>query len=339
MGTSLKEIASRIGVSHATVSMALRDNPEISSARREQIKKVAHEMGYKPNLLSRGLRGGRTRSIGILWSIGGAPQSGQIVQKIALQAMQHKYVSYTVNSLCDPEIIKTAIDDFLQRHVDGLIWQCYPPERFTQEICQKILQFPAAVIVCNTEIDIPFDLIHHDRTTAICSVVDHFVASGRRYPMIIAPSDSRHDKIDIFINRLRYHQIEVSHKNVIVFPLVTEKSIGRHFLDALEAAFPHGYPPFDGLFCSPDEGALASIRWLKNRGLRVPQDVAVVGFDNNDFTEFCDPPLASIRPCSSEMVSMIETMLFSRLDDSDLPPRTQRIPMQFVWRESAGKTR
>ncbi len=82
--------------------------------------------------------------------------------------------------------------------------------------------------------------------------------------------------------------------------------------------------------------ALALISWLQSNGIRVPDDVAVVGFSNTEMAECLDPPLASVERNDGQLADVIEQVLFARLETPALPPQRREVAMQFIWRESAG---
>jgi LacI family transcriptional regulator len=93
----------------------------------------------------------------------------------------------------------------------------------------------------------------------------------------------------------------------------------------------------DALLCSCDEAAITAISWLTARGIHVPDDVAVVGFNNSSIDEHQAVPLASVDRREDEMIDAALQMLYSRLKEPALPVRRVELPMQFVWRRSAGR--
>jgi DNA-binding LacI/PurR family transcriptional regulator len=114
-----------------------------------------------------------------------------------------------------------------------------------------------------------------------------------------------------------------------------EESVGGPYRRALDERFSERFP-FDAVLCASDEGAAAMIKWLRRRGLNVPGDVAVRGFNGAEWGESMSPPLASVDRRDEAVGTEIDRMVFARLKNPDLPPQRRTIPMRMIWRESAG---
>ena len=97
-----------------------------------------------------------------------------------------------------------------------------------------------------------------------------------------------------------------------------------------------GRNPFDALICSTDEGAAAVINYLYDMGCKVPDDVAVSGFNNIDITSYFKPPLASVDRRNQDVAECVTKMLLNRIANKDLPQQHEVIKMKFIHRESAG---
>ncbi|MFA7231590.1 MAG: LacI family DNA-binding transcriptional regulator [Victivallaceae bacterium] len=143
----IKDIAEHCGVSAATVSMALRNHSEISESRRREIRSVAAKLGYRPNVIAQSLRGGKTNSIGILWSLSGPHNSVSLIRNITLKLLDAGYVSYIADSLSDSRIIKQCLRDYITRNIDGLIFQDWNNISADPEIFDLLKKIPFKVIV------------------------------------------------------------------------------------------------------------------------------------------------------------------------------------------------
>ena len=181
------------------------------------------------------------------------------------------------------------------------------------------------------------DEVVQDRLGAISAVAEHFAATGRNYPAIIMPLTSAKEKVGAFVQTLEKKGIPLSKIAFVDCPWGPSQVFTQTYYDVLEGRFPKGHTKLpDCLFCGADEGAIAAVAWAKNRGLRVPQDIAIVGFNDNDGLKFMDPPIASISRRNYDVADAIEEMLFGRLEEPQSPVRTKQISMEFIWRESAG---
>ena len=120
------------------------------------------------------------------------------------------------------------------------------------------------------------------------------------------------------------------------YPDLPEQMGGRH-LQGLRRAFPVGRPlPVDAIFCFNDVGAMFVLRELQDRGIAVPDDVAVVGFNDIEPARTCRPALASGDRKGHRLAATVDDLVHRRLEDPDLPPQQHTVHMEFVPRESAG---
>jgi DNA-binding LacI/PurR family transcriptional regulator len=180
------------------------------------------------------------------------------------------------------------------------------------------------------------DWINHDILAGYRQAADHLADTGRRRPAIFIDNSHSSAKSAIYLGRCRERGMEVSEASGIDFGHVVQlRHLTAACKEGLESRFDEGFP-FDALMCSTDEVAAAAMVWLRGRGLRVPEDVAVIGCNNAIFAESMTPPLASIERRDEDVAGLIEAMIFSRLDEAGLPARRREVEMRFVWRESAG---
>ena len=337
-----RQVAELAGVSAATVSRVFNKNGQVAEATRDRILKAANLLGYQPDFLARGLRGGRTHSIGILWDLEHVG-CGMIVRRIADCFQQRHYSSYIADTLIDAKVVARTLSTFARRKVDAVVLQCHWL-MLHPGLAEALQAFPAALAITSERQPLGVDQIVYDRDEAAEAVADHFVATGRRRPMIMCDRcGMSREHIRAFAARLRARGVNVG-ENDMVIALSERVSLrdtsGFHELrtgeQAMEASFPAGQVPPDALWCLGDELAVGAMRWCRSRGLQVPRDVAVVGFDDNPLAEDLDPPLASIERQDRELAELIGPMLWARLENPDAPVRQERLAMRFVPRESAG---
>jgi LacI family transcriptional regulator len=336
MPVTIKDIAKRLNTSYVTVSKALRDQPPISQEMRDKIKRAAKEMGYEPNFLSRGLSGGKTRSICILWSLSGPHQSEGMARNLLARIQNRGYVPYLSDHLGTWRDTKKILRDYIQRRVDGVIFQGVSVLLADPEVTKLLSMFKVVVVINPSEELITGDLVVQDRDCASRAVADYFVRTGRRRPVFLGPMIDKQYKGISFWDQLKKHKVEPFLKPNIETD-GESSTITQDCWEALNKQFPNEFP-FDAIYCNRDEDAVVAMRWLATRNKRVPQDVAVVGFNESPIAAFMNPPLASVARRDDEVAAAVERMLFARLEQPDLPRQVEKISMKFIWRESAGGT-
>lgn len=329
------EVAKLAGVSPMTVTRAFNNSAPVAVKTKEKVMAASKSLDYTPNLLARGLRSGSTKSIGILWPHAGPHSSVNLVRGISLKATEADYVSYVTDSLSDPAFIKKTLSDYVNRKVDGVIVQTNELDiENDSEVKALLAEIPAVVIVSSIPCDLPYDIIVRDRHQAITDIAEHLLSRGRRCPAVICdPSCSLQMKT--FKNTFQKFGITLPLESHIKRYKEEGITIGETFVEGLKHSFPDKLP-FDSIWCSADEGAAAVMAYLQDKGYKVPEDIAVVGFNNNDMSNYLSPPLASVDRQSREVVDKVWEMLFERLTTPEIEKCFCQIPMKFIQRTSAG---
>lgn len=334
---TLHDISRRTGLSVTTVSHALNNRPGYSQATRRLVRLTAQELGYTANPLARGLLGKGTKTVGILWSLGRANAEG-FVREIAMRMWQGGYVTFMADGMSDPSASLKILSDFDRRGVDGVVFQADRGLLSDARIVEHLKRFRAAVAVTDAMVDSPIDLVVQDISPAVGQVVEHWVADGRRNIGYMGSAMATGDEVNALREHLRRNGL--SDKDIVI----DAGNISGPFnhLDQYRAALERQFPiggrafTFDAVLCPSDDGAAAVLSWLRDRGMRVPGDVAVVGGGDMDLTRVAAVPLASIHRHYAELSDAIGGMVLRRLASPHGPPAVVSVPLTFVWRDSAG---
>lgn len=334
------EVAKLAGVSQATVSRVFTGRAPVSERTRRRILDAASQLGYRPNPLASGLRGSPTRTLGIAWSLSGPHDSEGMVRRLALKGHARGHATHVADHLSDPAVLMPLVTDFADRGIDALViydargnlWDELAKAGLIERIPRWVVATQNAEAFAHLE-DPRVSVIEQTRDAAMRQIAHYLAYTGRKDPAFLGPLQSNLNKAQPFEAQW---QLEGLSRNALQI-LSCERPDSQGFYDALVRAFSKGrQPAFDALLCSTDHGAMAAHAFLRERGLRVPQDVALIGFNNSEFGQWCDPPLASVHRRDEELTDAIDQWLFS----TDPAPSSNRIvlklPMQFVWRESAG---
>ncbi len=323
------DVAKLAGVSHMTVARVFSGSGCVAAKTREQVLNAARQVNFRPNPLARGLRGGATRTIGVFWSL--INPSGLMASRIANRLRAHDYVPYLVDQEQTAKRMVLTLEDLRRRGTDGLVVQA-PEDVLSDPAALDVLgAFPAVVVVRMSPGSVRFDEIVHDRLEAFREVARHFLRTGRRRPAFMGNLAGNRQKWQAFAQVLSEGGIHVSDASCIDLAAFWPSDC----IATLDKRFGKTFP-FDSLVCTSDKLAVPSMHWLKSRGTRIPEDVAVVGANNRSMAPFFDPPLASIERKDDDIIEHIETMLFRRIANPGCPPDRATVRMSFLWRESAG---
>ncbi|RZL16535.1 MAG: LacI family transcriptional regulator, partial [Hymenobacter sp.] len=300
---SIADLARALNLSPSTVSRALADHSEVSETTRQRVQQLAQEMGYQPNQVAVALRKGRSNTLGVLVPHLTGSFFPEVVDGITEAASAAGYNVMICQSHDDARQERRSLELLLQAPVAGVLVSVASA---THEF-SHFEAVPAAGL----------PLVFFDRAVAgftgpgISSVVlddyagayaatAHLLAEG--YRRVACFSGPQHltiyqQRYQGYLQALRDHGLP--HRPELVFhaeqPHQRTGAAHMHQLLALP-----GGPP-DAIFSASDAAVVGALQVLKERGLRIPGDVALAGFSNAEFTAFTDPPLTTVDQCSQQM--------------------------------------
>ena len=327
---TLKAVAEHVGLSPGTVSAVLNDAPSaraIPAPTKERIFAAARELNYRPNFFARSLRRKRTYTIGVIAEEIGDAYSSGVISGIESCLRKHNYFFLTVVHRHDPELLRQYGDLLIERGVEGFIAVDLQMERPPS--------LPAVVVAGHRQLEgVTNIVIDHDH--GISEALEHLVKLGHRRIAYIKGNLISSDAEDRWAAICRASQ---------KFGLQIDPDLVAQ-IDIEEPTPQMGYPyakqllarnrPFTALFAYNDLSAIGAVRALQEAGLRVPQDVSVVGFDDIQTAAFYTPSLTTVRQPLSKMGQIAAETLIQRIEGNDDFPSSIAIEPMLVVRESSG---
>lgn len=335
---NIYRVAELSGVSAMTVTRTFNNSEKISPVTRDKIFKIAKKLNYQPNYFARGIRGSNTKSVGMLMSMGAIVPVNEKIRTISAALSEMGYSAYVTDSFSDVDRICKILEDFIAKKIELLFFQtAYKRIMDKPEIKKLLSQIPAVLIESFWKLDIPCDQIITDRSGPIREIAEHFCKSGRTRTIIIsAKSEGALEAAGQFAEVIRSHGIAPLENMLVEFdPREKSASLGEAYVNALLKQFPD-LKGFDSIWCSTDEGGAAIIKHLTQKGLNIPRNVAVAGFNNSEFCLHTVPQLASVDACVKSSAEMITWMISDRIKNREKPIMTELIRMPLVKRDSIG---
>ncbi len=310
---NIQEVAKRAGVSSATVSRALNRVPTVDRRLAKRVWKAASELGYYPNKLARGLVVGRSRILGLIVSDITNPFFPEVIQSFEDAAVEHNYEILLVSTQDNPERAEASVRRIIERRVDGVaVLTSGIKEEFLGQ-----LQFRKLPLVL-VDADSPppgTSNLKIDYGRGIRQAVEHLAAlRHEKIAFITGPLTLRSalTRKSAFENALREIGVQVDPQ------LVLE---GDHTMEggmcAFGALIDKGLCP-TAVMCSNDLSAIGVMREAYQRGVSVPQELSVVGFDDVRIAQFIVPPLTSVRISQAGMGRLAFNALFAELQREKL---------------------
>jgi DNA-binding LacI/PurR family transcriptional regulator len=334
---TIVDISRETGLARTTVAEVLRGKAGYSQASRDRVAAAARRLGYRPNYLSKALNGGKSMSIGTIWPMRGITGDVDVSMRVMEQARRRGYTIYQdEENHHDVSLIRRILRGYADRRVDAVLLWC--DRSLLLQLSEDLKPFRGVVAVTADPADhLEHDLVVHDRYQAIEEVVAHLAGSGRRRAAIVLPDDpTQRNKINYFLRCCEARGMRSDPRSIVdLRPFKSVSPFVNGCLEAYASHFREGID-VDALLCGADHSAMAAMRFFQDRAVRVPEDVAVIGWNNLELGALWRPALASIDRAHEQLIQTIGHLLFSRLDHPDLPPRRQTVPMRFTWRESAG---
>ncbi len=346
MATTLRDVAQMAGVSISTASRALAGDQTraVAPETRERIWEAVRQLQYQPKDAARRLvrrvdsRVRRTYNIGLIlgqvsykfsdpfWS----PVLDGVDEELIRQEY-HLRFAFTFDDLARPNqrlLLSHA-------HVDGLILLgTVPPLDRMAAIGPE-----RTVIISNADDHgrwketLPADVIAVEKRRAIYRLVDHLVALGRRRFGFLGPPPTTDERAEAFIDALAHHNLPFDPARCLRSPWPAEGAY-----EVAKTLFTGGNIP-DALVCGCDTIAIGAMRAAKECGLRLPDDLAITGFDDISFARDLDPPLTTIHVPKELLGELAVRKLIERIGHPDRPPIVQTVQTTLVVRGSCGAPR
>ncbi|MCU5773573.1 DNA-binding transcriptional regulator CytR [Erwiniaceae bacterium BAC15a-03b] len=286
---TMKNVAERAGVSTATVSRALMNPEKVSVATRQKVEQAVIEVGYSPHTLARNARRSESRTILVIVPDICDPFFSEIIRGIEVTAAQESYLVLIGDCAHQNQQETSFLNLMLTRQIDGmvLLGSQVPFDTGIEE--QRNL--PPMVMANEFAPELELPTVHIDNLTAAFEAVNHLHQLGhRRIACIAGPEEMPlcHYRLQGYIQALRRNGLTVDPEYIVRGDFTFEAGA-----KALKQLMALPQPP-DALFCHSDIMALGAMSQAKNSGLRVPQDLSLVGFDDIELARYSDPQLTTV---------------------------------------------
>ncbi|MFF4259744.1 LacI family DNA-binding transcriptional regulator [Streptomyces sp. NPDC001663] len=333
-GVTLRDVAELAGVSSRTVSNVVNGYAPVAEATRLRVQQAVDKLGYRPNVLARNLAAGRSGQIAVVVPYLDTPYFAELLQGIIRAARVQGYNVLIDQTDGDAEHEKLFLSRGAQHLLfDGVIFS--PLGLAQSDLTERDPSLPLVVLGERVS-DGGFDHVGIDDVAASLEATEHLLSLGRRRVAAIGDQPYRTGEAA----QLRTRGYRLAHERaglpvseeLIVSTPRFNRSDGAtamaHLLDDLEE------PP-DAVFCYSDLVALGALHTLASRGLRVPEDIAVVGYDDIEDGRYSNPPVTTVSPDKKMIAETAVELLLKRITSSTpLPGREIRAPHRLIPRAS-----
>jgi DNA-binding LacI/PurR family transcriptional regulator len=332
--TRLRDVAARAGVSIRTVSNVVNGYAQVSDDTRRRVEEAVAELGYRPNLLARNLKRGRTGLLALVVPELDVPYFSELSRFVIAEGRRYGYTVVVDQTDGEPERERELIMRGASAALfDGVILS---PLSLSQADLGRRDGSEPLVLLGERIAESPYDHVAIDNVAAAYAATEHLLGIGRR--RIAAVGDQPYDTGETAQLRTRGYRDAHAARGLAVDPSLIVPTPRFHRADgaaAMAGLLGHPDGPPDAVFCYNDLLAEGVIRTLLAHGLRVPEDVAVVGFDDIETGRYSTPTLTTVSPDKAAIARLAVERLIGRLTDRpDEPPAELWASHHLAVRES-----
>jgi LacI family transcriptional regulator len=328
---SLRDIAEHAGVSFQTVGKALNGEGRIAPETRQRILEAAAELGYVPNTVARSLKTRSTRSIGFVASGLASYVLTPLMRGVEREATAQGYFSIFTLAESDGSHIDQLVRQLLERRVDGVVSAAIAHQSYAPLIDLLRTAVPSVSAVSHLGDGIPFVGEDHHQTGRLTA--EHLTALGH-WEIAAITGDPEWRPIG---GRLRSFAAALGVTDtdwpdrLVASGLWTAAGGYGAMNKLLDRA-----PEITAVFALNDHMAIGAMHALRQRGLRIPEDISIVGCDDIELARFTDPPLTTIRISFEDIGATAVRLLLSRIGgEVEVPPGLD-LPVELIVRGSTG---
>ena len=331
--TSLKDLAKELGVSIATVSRALRNSPEIGAEMQEKVKALAKKLNYRPNPFAQSLRKEAPRVIGVVVPNLVTHYYAAVLDGIEDEARESGYSVICANTHEDSEREVQAIDNFINLHVEGII-ACLAQSTTDYKHFEEIADMGIPLVffgrTCLSE---KFSCVTANGDEAAQQATQHLIDTGsRRIAFVGGPNhlDMVRRRKHGYLEALRENRIPIERELV-----VCEKIDYQWGMEAVTRLLQMENRP-DAILAFNDIITFAAFTAIKEAGLRIPEDVALIGFTDDPHAGYVTPKLSLIAD-QSQLMGHTACQLLLKNINGDSKIYKKIVPQELVIRDTSSK--
>lgn len=327
---NISEIAELAGVSRATVSRYF-NNGYISDEKREKIRDVIEKTGYVPSMSAQALRTKKSRLIGVIVPKISSESISNMVNGISQVLTKNGYHILLGNTENNIKKELEYINVFRNNHVDGIV---FIATMFTKKHLDELKSLDAPLVILGQELE-GYCSVFHDDYHAARELTESLIQAGCCQLGFLGVTEKDHavgvERKDGFLTAQKGAGMEINSKAMRVCEFQSESGY-RQMKQLLEDV-----PKVDGVVCVTDSIALGAIEYMKEKGLRIPEDISVAGMGDSQFSKVITPKLTTARFFYEQSGQEAAEMLVNLIEAKDTHVKKLKLGYEIILRDSVRK--
>ena len=327
--TTIREVAERAGVSYATVSHVINNTRVVSPETRQRVLAAMAELNYRPNALARSLRQGKTNTLGLVLPDSANPFFAEISRSIEDEAFNKGYSVFLCNTELDTQRELFYVDVLSKKQVDGIIFVAAGDQADSLDFLVRE-GMPVVMIDRNVP-NVQVDAVLPDHQLGGFLATQHLLQLGHtRIACIAGPSSITPSAERITGYRNALEQAGIPYDENLVIRGDYHAQSGMEITNSLLKMNPRP----TAIFALNDLMALGALRAAAEAGCNVPRDLAVVGYDDLELSQYTNPPLTTIAQPKREIGRQAVNLLVNRISQKERPTSRLVLPPDLIVRQS-----
>lgn len=331
MAKGIKDIALLAGVSTTTVSHVINNTRFVSEEKRTRVLDVMRRLDYHPNRMASGLRTKKSYAIGVVLPDITNPYFAEIARGVEDACFEHNYSAIICNSDDSSRIESHYLSMLAEKQMDGIVLVNVgdrgqrPPERVMHDMPLVMLDREIPGLVS--------DSVQVDNKLGGRMAAEYLFGLGHRRVVCIGGTPEVYpswDRVDGFIEFMREAGHPVPPRSILKGDFQAESGFALTHKAMAAKSRP------TAIFAANDLMAYGAIRALTEMGMRIPEDISVVGFDDISLSSLFNPPLTTIRQPRLEMGETAVNLLLEKMGSPELESRRVMLPLKLVERQTSG---
>lgn len=333
---TLKQIAETLNIAETTVSKALKDYPDVSAKTKKDVKELAQKLGYRPNSFAVNLRTRESKTIGLIIPEVVHHFFSNVIRGIITEAELHGYLVIILQSNESLELEQRQVELLLDKRVDGILVSLSNESNYDEHFKQIIAQEIPLVMFDKIARLAPCSKVIIDDQKSAVKAVEHLIAKGCKKIAHIRGPLNPQNAIDRFLGykkALEKNNIVYDPSLVYACEHVTYEE-GRAFASQIRKE----HPDVDGIFAITDLVAIGVLAYFNESNIKVPDDIAIIGFSNWFMSQVVSPKLSTVQQPDFEMgveaFKLLKEEIYARKNGTAFTPRTIELETNIIERES-----
>lgn len=325
--STISDVAKLAGVSITTVSRVINNNYPVNEDTKKKVQKVIDALEFRPNLLARSLIQDKSQTIGVLTPSIENLFFSQVIKGIDQYVKQQDYRSFLCNTEGDPKEERDMLDSLMNRNVDGIVVIDPRTENITSGYYENISKQLPLVLINGYNNGIQCNFVLNDDVTGTLEALRYLKEQGYKRIGLLRGKQSHSYDLKEKVFREFYESealvfqeefiLHIEASNTLETVNLAKEGVLRHF-ETCEL-------PCDALLCCNDFMAVGALNAARAKGLSVPKDLSIIGFDNTIVSQITEPPLSTVDHHMSELGDTAARRMVELIDEGNKPSNYKKI--------------